>query len=226
MLSFEEKQKEINKLKLKLLNLTNSPLYSYRVSKGYKPVLGEGNLEAKVMFVGEAPGESEAKEGRPFCGKAGKVLDELLESIGFKREEVYITNVVKDRPPDNRDPFEDEIELYSPFLDKEIEIISPQILVALGRFSAKYLMQKLNLEKFLDSISKIRGKVFLGKGFGGKEFYFLPTFHPALALYSLSQRKFLEEDFKILKKVLEGSFDRNKIISYFKEEKKGQLNII
>lgn len=101
-----------------VLALTNSPLYSYRTENKYYPVIGEGNHEAKIMFVGEAPGRNEAKTGRPFCGAAGRVLDSLLEHVGIPRKSVYITNIIKDRPPQNRDPLQGEIEIYGPFLDK------------------------------------------------------------------------------------------------------------
>src|SRR3989344_8123108 len=111
-----------------VLALTESPLYSYRVENNYHPVIGEGSHDARVMFIGEAPGKNEALKARPFCGAAGKILDELLGSIGVKREDVYITNIVKDRPPENRDPTPEEIGMYAPFLDRQIDIIAPKII--------------------------------------------------------------------------------------------------
>ena len=110
------------------------PLYSERIRNGVYPVLGEGSHEAKIMFIGEAPGRNEALQGRPFCGAAGKVLDELLLSAGILRASVYITNIVKDRPPQNRDPLPEEISAYGPFLDRQIEIIKPAVIATLGRF--------------------------------------------------------------------------------------------
>src|SRR3989344_7238990 len=98
-----------------VLGLTNSPLYIYRTDNKYFPVIGEGSHDAKIMVVGEAPGRNEAKTGRPFCGAAGQILDDLLASINIPRTDVYITNIVKDRPPSNRDPLPSEIELYAPF---------------------------------------------------------------------------------------------------------------
>src|SRR5690606_35954044 len=112
-------------------NLTTSPLYAFRQTHNYKPVIGEGRADAAIMFIGEAPGESEAKSGRPFVGASGRVLDELLASIGLDRSEVYITNVVKDRPPENRDPSPQEIALYTPFLIRQIDIIQPRVIVTL-----------------------------------------------------------------------------------------------
>src|SRR3989344_5242098 len=96
--------KKLKKIRDELLHFKESPLYTYRTENNYHPVVGEGSHYAKIMFIGEAPGETEAKQARPFCGAAGRVLDELLHSIGLSRKTVYITNLVKDRPPDNRDP--------------------------------------------------------------------------------------------------------------------------
>src|SRR5687768_17220991 len=113
-----EKSGELKRIKDEVLALSTSPLFEYRKSNGYFPVIGEGDHDAKIMFIGEAPGENEAKTGKPFCGRAGKVLDDLLNSVGIDREDVYVTNIVKDRPPKNRDPLPEEIELYAPFLDR------------------------------------------------------------------------------------------------------------
>src|SRR3990167_5229882 len=156
----EEREAELKKIKEDVLNLTVSPLYAYRVENNYFPVIGEGNHTAKIMFIGEAPGQNEAKTGRPFCGRAGKVLDELLQSIGIDRKEVYVTNIVKDRPPMNRDPLPNEIEFYASFLDRQIEIIKPEVIATLGRFSMAYIMNNFGWESELKSISAIHGKVF------------------------------------------------------------------
>ena len=99
-----DRTEELRKIKDEIINAKNSPLYGYRIKNKYFPVIGEGSHNAKIMFIGEAPGKNEAETGRPFCGAAGHVLDELLESIGLNRKEVYITNILKDRPPENRDP--------------------------------------------------------------------------------------------------------------------------
>ena len=109
---------ELKKIKDEVVALVASPLYAYRVDNDYLPVIGEGSHSAKIMFVGEAPGKNEAKTGRPFCGRAGKVLDNLLASVGIDRQDVYVTNIVKDRPQGNRDPLPEEIEIYAPFLDR------------------------------------------------------------------------------------------------------------
>jgi len=116
-----DKEKQLKELSKRIKNLEISPLYSFRVENNYLPVFGEGNINADIMFIGEAPGKQEAQSGHPFVGRAGKLLDELLDSIGLTREEVYITNIVKDRPPRNRAPRISEINIYKPFLIEQIE---------------------------------------------------------------------------------------------------------
>ena len=188
---------ELRKIKDEVLALSASPLYQYRVENKYFPVIGEGSHEASIMFVGEAPGENEAKTGRPFCGRAGKVLDMLLESIGVERKDVYVTNIVKDRPPGNRDPFPEEISIYAPFLDRQIEIIKPKIVATLGRFSMVYVMNRYGLEFELDSISKLHGK-----SFQTSNFKLVPLYHPAAAIYNQHLLDTLKEDFKVLKIII------------------------
>lgn len=180
-----------------IMDLKESPLYKERVENGYFPVIGAGSHDADIMFIGEAPGKNEAKTGRPFCGASGRILDELLSSIKMNREDIYITNIVKDRPTANRDPRPEEIEIYSPFLDRQIEIIKPSVIVTLGRFSMDYIMKKFNLEKELQPISKIHGKIFDTKtNFG--EIKILPLYHPAVAIYSRTQLPQLKQDFEQL----------------------------
>ena len=186
-----------------IANLTESPLYGYRVENGYDPVVGEGDVDADVMFIGEAPGKREAETGRPFVGASGRVLDELLESIGLAREDVYITNVVKDRPPGNRDPRADEIELYTPFLLRQIEIIEPRVIATLGRFAMEFMLEQFDLPQQGRRISDLHGRplaVDVGldaEGSVGKV-TLLPLFHPAVALYNQNQRGTLEDDFRVL----------------------------
>lgn len=180
----------LKKIRDEVVNLKESPLYATRV----KPVIGEGNHFAEVMLVGEAPGKNESETGRPFCGAAGKVLDELLEAIGLPREQVYITNIVKDRPPNNRDPSPEEIALYAPFLDRQIEIIKPRVVVGLGRFSAVYLMERYGLKEQVDQISKMHGKSFETE-FGYGEAIVIPMYHPAVAVYNNNMKEELKNDF-------------------------------
>ncbi len=188
------------KIKDEVLGLEESPLYEFRIENKNFPVIGEGSHSAKIMFVGEAPGKNEALTGKPFCGASGKILDKLLESVGLKREEVYVTNIVKDRPPANRDPMPSEIEIYGPFLDRQIEIIKPKIIATLGRFSMDYIMRKFGLDLELQPISKIHGKVFSTKTSFG-EMNIIPLYHPAVAVYNSHSLDTLKEDFKILQNI-------------------------
>lgn len=188
---------QMKKIKDEIVVAKDSPLYEYRIKNKYFPVIGEGSHSAKIMFIGEAPGKNEAETGRPFCGASGRVLDELLASIGVDRKEVYITNVVKDRPPENRDPLPNEIEFYAPFLDQQIEIIQPKVIATLGRFSMAYIMKKFGLESELKSISTIHGKVFPAETSYGK-IKIIPLYHPAVAVYG-TNKEILKKDFETLK---------------------------
>ena len=191
----------LKKIRDEILVMKDSPLYEYRTKNGFFPVIGEGSHFSKVMFVGEAPGANEAKTGRPFVGAAGKFLNEMLIGAGGKREDVYITNIVKDRPPENRDPSPEEIFMYGPFLDRQIEIIQPKVIATLGRFSMNYVMQKLGLDFEIEPISKAHGKSFEAQVSYGKVLV-VPLYHPAAALYNGRMRDVLKKDFEILKKYL------------------------
>ena len=220
----EERKELMRKIKDEVLNNTKLPLYKDRIKNKNFPVIGEGSHSAKIMFIGEAPGKNEAATGRPFCGASGKFLDELLEHVGIKREDVYITNIVKDRPPGNRDPLPEEIESYSKYLDRQIDIIRPKVIATLGRFSMVYIMKKFGLGDKLDYISKVHGKVFSvqgalpagrqgslhvefdGRGASGREAYeikIIPFYHPAVAIYNALTKDELKKDFAILKKFSE-----------------------
>ncbi len=155
-------------------------------------VPGEGNPEAEVVFVGEAPGAEEDKQGRPFVGAAGKFLNQLIEGIGWKREDVYIANLIKHRPPNNRDPLPVEISAYTPWLDKQIEIIQPKLIVTLGRYSMAYFLgEGMSITKIHGQPKRKKGKVVM------------PMYHPAAALYRGDLRPVLAADFKKIPKVLE-----------------------
>lgn len=192
---------ELETIHTELINLTNSPLYSYRTENQYIPVIGEGNVHAHVMFVGEAPGETEAKTGKPFCGRSGKLLDELLASIGMDRLSVFVTNLVKDRPQDNRDPSSEEIALYGPFLKRQIEAIQPRVIVCLGRLSMKYLFENYGIGDKLKPISNIHGKEFKAVTSYGTV-TIVALYHPAYALYNGAMKPVLTKDFKSLKKYI------------------------
>lgn len=188
----------LRKIKDEIVNAKDSPLYNFRIKNKFFPVIGEGSHYAKILFIGEAPGKNEALTGRPFCGAAGKVLDELLASIGIDRKEVYVTNIVKDRPPFNRDPLPEEIEFYAPFLNRQIEIIKPEVIATLGRFSMAYIMEKFGFESELKSISIIHGKIFSTETSYGK-IKIIPLYHPAVAIYNNNTMEILKKDFEILK---------------------------
>jgi DNA polymerase len=195
----EERSKKLDQIRAEVLALSGSALTDFRRENNYLPVLGEGSPTADIMFVGEAPGENEAKTGRPFCGRSGKLLDQLLASIDLPRESVFITSIVKDRPPKNRDPKPEEIKVYAPFLDRQIEVISPKVIATLGRFGMEYIMERYGLADEIKAIGKIHGKVFKTE-IDGIEVRVIPLYHPALALYNPNHKTELMRDFEILKK--------------------------
>lgn len=193
------KRDEMKKIRDELFEFKDSPLYIYRTENKYFPVIGEGSHDAEIVFIGEAPGKKEAQTGRPFCGASGKVLDQLLEHISVKREDVYITNIVKDRPQHNRDPRPEEINLYAPFLQKQLDIIQPSVIATLGRFSMEYIMNQFGLEDKVKIISKIHGEVFeVETSWGSVKI--IPLYHPAVAVYNRTQLDMLKKDFETLQK--------------------------
>jgi DNA polymerase len=154
-------------------------------------VFGVGNPNADLMFVGEAPGADEDIQGIPFIGRAGQLLTKIIEAIGMTREDVYIANVIKCRPPQNRNPEPDEVETCEPFLFRQIDIIRPKVIVALGKFGAQTLLRTL------DPISRLRGRVFEYRGAK-----LIPTFHPAYLLRNPSSKREVWEDMKLVRKLL------------------------
>lgn len=183
----------IRQLTNEIINLKKSPLYAYRVKNKYQPVIGAGSLNAKIVFIGEAPGKNEALTGLPFIGASGKVLNQLLTS----REEVYITSIVNDRPPENRDPSPAEIKLYALFLLRQLEIIKPKIIATLGRYSMNVIMSEFGLAEKLEPISAAHGKTYATTATWGKV-GIVPLYHPAVALYNGSKRKQLLADIAVL----------------------------
>src|SRR3954454_23340065 len=154
-------------------------------------VFGVGNPEADLMFVGEAPGRDEDLQGYPFVGRAGQLLTKIIEAIALKREDVYIADVIKCRPPENRNPEPEEVASCEPFLFRQIDIIKPKVIVALGKFGAQALL------KTLDPISRLRGRVFEYRGAK-----LVPTFHPAYLLRNPSSKRDVWEDMKLVKTLL------------------------
>jgi uracil-DNA glycosylase len=153
-------------------------------------VFGDGDPDAELVFIGEAPGKNEDEQGKPFVGAAGKFLNEMLAGIGLKRENVYITNIVKYRPPNNRDPLAEEKAAFLPFLRSQLDVIKPKLVVTLGRHSMDSLLPGLQISKVHGQPKRYTGQVYL------------PLFHPAAALYNGGMRQTLIEDFERIPKVL------------------------
>jgi DNA polymerase len=159
-------------------------------------VFGVGNPQAQLMFVGEAPGQDEDLQGEPFVGRAGQLLTKIIEAIGLSRSDVYIANVIKCRPPNNRNPEPDEVATCEPYLFRQIDAIKPKVIVALGTFAAQSLL------KTTDSISRMRGRTFNYRGA-----QLIPTFHPAFLLRSPDRKRDVWEDMKKVRALLQGEDD-------------------
>jgi len=186
-----EVEKEINQLTQDVTNCKKCELWKTRKN----PVVGNGALNAQVMFIGEAPGYHENMQGIPFVGRAGEVFDELLKSIGLEREEVYVCNILKCRPPDNRNPFDLEIKACTSYLDRQITAIKPKVIGTLGNFATSYVLEKFGLQT--EKIGKIHGKTFHIKNllFDAR---IIPLYHPAAATYNPNMESVLMEDFKAI----------------------------
>lgn len=183
---FVSKVDELGKLEAEILADRSLPLRESNL------VFGEGSADCDVMFIGEAPGFHEDKLKRPFVGRAGQLLDELIRGIGWKREDVYITNIVKRRPPENRDPLPQEIEAYKPFLARQIEIINPKIIAPLGRFSMNYFLPEAKISRDQGKLFRLSGKLIF------------PLYHPAAALRSTQVLEELRRSFKKLPAIVAG----------------------
>ena len=157
-------------------------------------MFGVGNPEADLMFAGEAPGGDEDIQGEPFVGRAGQLLTKIIEAIGLRRDDVYIANVIKCRPPGNRNPEPDEVEQCEPFLLRQIEIVKPKVIVALGKFAAQTLLRTL------DPISRLRGRVYDYRGAK-----LIPTFHPAYLLRNPASKREVWEDMKVVRSLLKSA---------------------
>lgn len=180
----ENKAKKLNKLEKTMALDTSLPLNT-------NLVFGDGSCNAEIVFIGEAPGAKEDDLGLPFVGRSGKLLTESLEEIGLSREKVYITNIVKRRPPENRDPSLDEIISYRPYLEKQLEIIRPKIVVTLGRFALNYFLAQAVISKYQGRIYEL------------DNFLLIPMFHPAAAMRSVTRMKEFKKTFLKLAKILQ-----------------------
>lgn len=177
----------LDELEVRIKNCVRCPLGKTRTNF----VFGVGNPKSEVVFIGEAPGADEDLQGEPFVGRAGQLLNQLLASVGFRRDEVYICNVLKCRPPGNRDPLPSEIEACSPYLVKQIEIIKPKLIVSLGRFPIQTLL-KTNA-----SLGSLRGQIFEWRGIK-----IIVTYHPAAALRNQQWKRPLLEDLRKAREIL------------------------
>ena len=191
MLSFSKKNELLEIVKEELKDCRRCKLYKER----NHIVFGEGNEDARLMLIGEAPGHEEDLQGRPFVGAAGHLLDNMLKAINLSRREVYIANIVKCRPPQNRKPERDEIEACKPFLLKQIDIIKPSIICTLGSVATQTLLETKT------PITKLRGHIY---NFSGIKL--IPTFHPAYLLRNPYQKKGAWEDLKLIEKIYKGLF--------------------
>ncbi len=179
----------LEQIEREILNCKKCELYKTKT----KYVPGEGNPNAKIVLIGEAPGREEDLQGKPFVGNAGKLLTELLSSVGLKREDVFICNVLKCRPPNNRDPTLEEIKACGGYLIRQLNVIKPEVIVCLGRFAAKFVFEYFGLQ--FESISKVKGKIFEVERWG-KKIKVVPLYHPAAVLYRPNLREEYERDFK------------------------------
>lgn len=204
-----DKEKALRELKEEMEKDKGLPLRTNET----RLVFGEGDPNAEIYLIGEAPGFHENQQGRPFVGQAGKLLERTLETIGLNRTNVYISNVVRFRPPQNRDPLPEEIAAFQPYVDREIEIINPKVIVTLGRFSmGKFLPGEL--------ISRIHGKPREVK-FKGRDATIVPMYHPAAALRAGAVMEQFKEDFKKLPQILKNLEDNNG-----KKEEANQMELL
>lgn len=184
------KQNSLDDLKAEILNDNICPELAAQATQ---LVMGDGNLDAEIVFIGEAPGKKEDESGLPFVGASGRFLNEMLAAASLKREDVYITNIVKYRPPDNRDPTKSEKAKFWPFLMRQIEIIDPKVVITLGRHSGSTFLPDLVISKDHGQAQTVR--------LGDKDRLVVPLYHPAAALYNGSMRQVLIDDFLAAAKV-------------------------
>ena len=204
----ESKVEELRRISEEIEACSKCPLHLTR----RRAVPGEGNPNAEVMLIGEAPGEVEDETGRPFVGAAGKLLNSLLQDIGVDRSSLYITNVVKCRPPNNRDPTDEEINACKPYLIRQITVVRPRRIVTLGRHSTRVILGLGGLR--VSEVSRVRGRVFKVV-IAGVEVEVYPTYHPAAALYNPSLRGVLKED--LVKAIRAGGSSPASILDYLKD---------
>lgn len=195
------KQEDLETLRQTILSTLVCPLKDSATNL----VFGKGNPDAKIMFIGEAPGAQEDLQGIPFVGAAGKNLDRLLRMIGLSIDDVYIANILKYRPPENRNPQMDEIKLHTPYLVEQIKIIRPKVIVTLGNFSTKFVLSGFDTAAMnkIEGISKLHGEVRHVEALGAS-FDVIPIHHPAAMLYNPNLRETIEKDFAKIERFIGG----------------------
>jgi len=195
----EEKMSEnkLENLKKKVFSCSRCELHKTKI----KYVFGEGSVTSPIIFIGEAPGANEDKSGRPFVGRAGQVFNDLLKSVELHREGIYIANILKCRPPNNRSPSKHEINMCTLYLRKQIEIISPKVICPMGNFATDFILDMYAVKKKFNGISKLHGHEFKIRNLNGI-LSILPLYHPAVATYNPPMKKILIKDIKKVKKLI------------------------
>jgi uracil-DNA glycosylase len=191
-----DKQAQLNQLK-EAIKQANLPLKETATNL----VFGKGNPNASILFIGESPGKKEDEQGLPFVGTSGKLLDQFLQNIGLNVDDCYIANILKYRPPNNRDPNREEIKAHTPYLVRQIEIIKPHVIVTLGNYATKFILSSCNAEKMNDiaGITQVHGKI-KKITLNTNTYKVIPTFHPAALIYNRKLRPSAEQDFITIKK--------------------------
>lgn len=187
-----DKQTQIDQLKQAIVDNNICPELAAQATN---LVMGDGNLNAEIVFIGEAPGKNEDEQGLPFVGAAGKFLNEMLAQAGMERGDVYITNIVKYRPPNNRDPLPEEKKAFWPYLLKQLQIIQPKVVITLGRHSMEYFLPDMKISQIHGEAKRIQ--------FGDHKIIIVPLYHPAAALYNGSLRQTLIDDFMEVPKIIQ-----------------------
>ena len=188
----DDKQTQLDQIKNEIIEKNICPGLA---AQAKNLVMGDGNINAEIVFIGEAPGKNEDEQGLPFVGAAGKFLNEMLGEAGMQRSDVYITNIVKYRPPNNRDPEPDEKKAFWPYLLKQLQIIRPKVVITLGRHSMEYFLPGMRISAIHGEPKRIQ--------FGDDKLVVIPLFHPAAALYNTSLRQTLIDDFLMVPKIIE-----------------------
>ena len=186
-----DKQAELDKIRQAILDNNICPELAAGATN---LVMGDGNVSADIVFIGEAPGKSEDEQGLPFVGAAGKFLNEMLAAAGMDRSDVYITNIVKYRPPNNRDPLPEEKQAFWPYLVKQLQVIDPKVVITLGRHSMEYFLPDMKISQIHGQPKRIQ--------FGDNKLVVVPLYHPAAALYNGSMRQSLIDDFISIPEVI------------------------